>query len=140
MTKITTDNAAAINAKLASVNGKATSFTVCSAAAVAALAAEAEAMLEERGVPKALRRGCTYTYTPAGPTASAYKYAAKSTHVRLERRSSDWYLASASSCDVWPREKARSVLHITPAARDAMVAHALRGCVVHHGVLLVEAA
>lgn len=140
MIRITDSNHAAIAAELAAVNGKATSFTIGSAVTVAALAAEAEAMLRRRGVPQTLRRGCTYSYTPAGPTASAYQYAAKSTHVKIERRSSDWYLVSASSCDVWPRDKERSVLHITPAARDAMIAHALRGCVVHPAAVLGEAA
>lgn len=129
MIKISLDNREKINAMLAKANGKASAFVI-SAGDIIKLADEAEAMLADRGVPKALRPGCAYSYTPAGPSASAYKYAAASTHVRLQRRSGDWYLVEARRQDVWPRQKENQVMHITEAARDAMIAHALRDCAV----------
>lgn len=106
---------------LDAVNGKATSFTICSPTDVRTYAREAEGLLETRGIPQALRVGTTVTVTPAGPAANAYKHAAVSTRITLERREKGaWRLINVERCDVWPRQTARQIVTISPAAAEAV--------------------
>ena len=117
---------APIEAALRAVNGRAKSFTITYACDIRAIADEAEKALETSGIPKAERAGARVAYRPAGPRASAYKYAAASTVIELERSTSGiWYLTSVRDCVVYPRQDRTFSLTISEAQRDAVIKHAL---------------
>jgi len=115
-----------VEAALRAVNGRAKSFTIKYASEIRTIADEAEKALETSGIHKAARSGARVTYRPAGPRASAYKYAAASTAIELERSSSGiWYLMSVRDCVVYPRQDRIFTLTIDEAQRDAVIKHAL---------------
>lgn len=128
MTKIEFKNIAAIAAALAAVNGTATAHTLV-ASDIISLANTAEATLEQRGVPKTHRTGAAYTYSPAGPGAARYKFAAISTFVKIIRRSGGWYLDTTQRVAVYPRQKEHRCLIITDTQQQAIISHALRGTI-----------
>ena len=121
--KITADNAAKINAVLAEANGKATSHTIRSWVLVDSVADEAESRLS--ALPKADRKGATLTHTPAGPSASSYKYAAQTTRILIERRATGWFLISAARAEVYPRAPQRDVMTISTDQRDEIARRAV---------------
>ena len=121
--RITMNNAAKIWAALDAANGKATSHTIRSAATVCDIAADAESRLS--ALPKAERKGATLTHTPAGPSASSYKYAAQTTRILIERRATGWFLISAARAEVYPRAPQRDVMTISPAQRDEIARRAV---------------
>ena len=125
--KIAQQNATKIYEALASVNGKAVSFTISTYSAVAAYAAAAEKMLEQSQLPKAERGGVVAQIRPAGPSASAYKYAAKSTTIRIERGPTYWFLVGVSETTVYPKEAESIAVTISPAQRDTIARKALAG-------------
>tara|TARA_R110000822_G_scaffold21722_8_gene68731 strand:+ start:1980 stop:2432 length:453 start_codon:yes stop_codon:yes gene_type:complete len=125
--KIAQQNATKIYEALAAVNGKALSFTISSYSAVAAYAAAVETMLEQSQLPKAERNGVVAQIRPSGPSASAYKYPARSTTIRLERGPKDWFLVGASETTVYPREAKSIAVTISPAQRDTIAQKALAG-------------
>ena len=115
-----------IEAALRAVNGRAKSFALTYASEIRAVADEAENALEASGIPKAERAGARLAYRPAGPSARAYKYAAASTVIEIERSSSGiWHLTSVRDCVVYPRQARTFVLHISETQRDAVIKHAL---------------
>ena len=75
---------------LKNVNGKGHSFCITRMNELVELAQRAESRLQKQGVTKKNRKGATVTYTPKGPTASSYKYSAKSTRIVMERNSASW--------------------------------------------------
>ena len=93
----------AINAALDKVNGKAVAHTINTYAGVALIADRAEDLLDERGVTQKGRVGTTVIYTPSGPSASSYKYAAVSTTITLKRVADGWRLIDATRTSVWPK-------------------------------------
>lgn len=123
--KIAQQNATKIYDALASVNGKAVSFTISTYSAVAAYAAAVENMLEQSQLLKAERGGVVAQIRPSGPSASAYKYAAKSTTIRLERGPKDWFLVGVSETTVYPRHTESVAVTISPAQRDTIARKAL---------------
>lgn len=123
--KITTDNRAAIEAALQTVNGKATAFTVTDPNAVVILANEGEARLAV--VNKANRAGTTLTYRPAGPSANAYKYGTISTRVMLRRGGDAWFLTDVERVEVFPKQAELNLLIISKAATEDVHRHAMRG-------------
>lgn len=129
MTKIKIDikNRAAIEAALAAVNGRATSFTITSYLDVEGYANSAEKQLAASQLPKNERSGVTAVATPAGPSANAYKYAAKSTSIRIQRGATGWFLLGVSETSVYPRQSERLSLTITPKQRDTIAAKAVAG-------------
>jgi len=118
-------NVAAVNAALADVNGKASAFAITSWAQVMEVAQEAERRLEAAGLPKATRKGAVVAYRPAGPSAKAYKYAARSTRVTITRGSSDWYLTDVQAVSVYPRSVEQTATNISPEQRAIIIDHAL---------------
>ena len=52
---------------------------------------------------EAERTGATATFIPAGPSANAYKYAAKSTRLSMARRATGWYLTEVAEAHVYPK-------------------------------------
>ena len=114
--KITLANAAKINAALDAANGKATSHTIRACSEVIAIADDAEARLSV--LPKSERKGATLVHIPAGPSAKSYKYAVKTTRLRMERRATGWFLISAERAEVYPRAKQCDSMTISPAQHD----------------------
>jgi hypothetical protein len=115
----------------AAVNGKADSFTLSATDAINA-AVDAEKMLADKGVPKASRGGTCYTVSSAGPSANAYRHAAIGTRYTLRRNTKGhWLLDSVDRISVYPKQTRRETLTVTPAARDAIVRHALAGIEIH---------
>ena len=113
----------AVAAALQAVNGKANSFTIRHLFDIAEIAKRAEATLD--ALPRSQRPGVTLTYTPAGPTAAAYKYGAVSTELKLARTVGGWYLTGVERTTVYPREKERLDIHITGEQADIVTAKAL---------------
>lgn len=124
--KIKVSDVAAVNAALAAVNGKATAHTITSPEWVKALANDTEKLLEGRGLAKAERNGTTLTYTPMGPSANKYKYAATSTRITLQRGSKEWYLTNVERVDVWPKNPERNIINISKAQADMIMAASLK--------------
>ena len=125
--KITTENAAKINEALDAVNGKATAFTIHFYDDVMKYAEAVEKMLEKSQLPKAERSGAAAQIRPAGPSTNAYKYAAKSTTIRIERGSKDWFLVNVSETSVHPKQNESIRITISPAQRDTITRKALEG-------------
>lgn len=123
--KITTENATKIVDALATVNGKANSFTISTYHDVATYAEAVEKRLADSHLLKAERAGVSASIRPAGPWATAYKYAAKSTAVTIERGSKDWFLIAVTETSVYPKQPESIRIKITPAQRDAIARKAL---------------
>jgi hypothetical protein len=128
--KIERKNSDAIEAALAAVNGKATTFTITSYVDVADYAEQAEKKLEKSLLPKAERIGAKVFVTPDGPAAKAYKYSTKSTSLNIERGSTGWFLVGVASITVYPKETGRLKITITQAQRDTIQAKAVADYVV----------
>ena len=128
--KITAANAAKINAALDAANGKATSHTIRSWVLVDTIAEAAESRLA--ALPKAQRKGATLVHVPAGPSASAYKYAAQTTRLRMERRATGWFLVSAERAEVYPRAPQRDVMTISSEQRDEIARRAVAEFNIHN--------
>lgn len=128
--KIETAKADQIQAALDEVNGKASAFTLQYFYEVAGYAEEVERNLEKSGLPKDERAGVVAEFTPAGPTTRAYKYAAKSTTIQIERGSSAWYLTKVLGTVVHPKQSARRTIRITPEQRDTIQRKAIEGYLV----------
>ena len=117
----------AITNALRAVNGKAASFAITDPVAVVNVAERAEALLTKRGVTKANRKGARVVFCPAGPSASAYKYGAKSTQIVLERNSQGWRLVEVTETKVYPRSGERFGLTVSEAAAADITRHAFDG-------------
>lgn len=128
--KICQQNASAIMQALAAVNGKAASFTIAGYTTVADFAEKIEARLSLSGLPKGERAGVKATFKPAGPSANAYKYAAKSTAVTIERGAKDWYLTGVVETVVYPRQKETVLIKISAAQRDTIARQAIEPYIV----------
>jgi hypothetical protein len=123
--KITKDNASKIEAALKEVNGAATSFTIRLAGEVMGYADDIEKQLEKSQLPKANRSGVIAIITPAGPSAKAYGYAAKSTTVTIQRGAKDWFLISVREASVYPRQNRRDTIKITEAQQSIIASKAV---------------
>jgi hypothetical protein len=121
--KIDTANNEALNAALDKVNGKATSFTITCGGELMSIANRAEKKLEI--LPKAMRKGVKVSFRPSGPSANSYKYAAKSTHVTIERGSTGWFLTDVTEAHVNPKQPERFNVQITPAQAEEIKARAI---------------
>lgn len=116
----------AIEDELETVNGRSESFTITSARAVRDIADAAEKRLADAGVPVAQRVGAVVAYRPNGPSASAYKYAARTTRITLRRVKDGWRLVGVARSDVWPREPEVFTITIGPDVADTVAKHALK--------------
>lgn len=113
--KLNIQNNSAINAELLKVNGRAESFTVTCTKQILEAIKGAERKMS--AIPKAKWKGAKVMFRPAGPSANAYKYNAKSTRVFIERGATDWFLVNIQPDAVSPKEK--EFLHITISADQA---------------------
>ena len=117
--KIFTGNASAIKAALAAANGSATAHTFTDIEDVYCAADAAEAQLIKL-VSKKLASGAVYISQSGGALPNAYKHSRKVTTIRLERRSSDWWLVAVVCHDAY-REAGKSRLTLTETQRDFAV-------------------
>ncbi len=117
---------APITEALHAVNGRASSFAITLGSEVRAYARDVQAKLDNAGIPQADQVGTTATITPSGPTAKAYKYAAAATRITLLRGvKGAWYLTGIERVEVYPKQPGRCYVTISPAARDAVIRHAM---------------
>ena len=116
---------AKIVAALLDVNGKSSSHTYTTAGEVRRVAQDAEERLASLSIPKALRSGGIFMAQSGSNLPSAYKYAATTTTITLERGSSGWFLIGVRRRDWWPRSTPRHVLQLT-ATQDAAAIERLR--------------
>jgi hypothetical protein len=100
--KITAENAGAIEAALANVNGRASAHTFTAFDQIEALALRGEEKLEELGIPKSARNGAIYDASSGGSVAKRYKSARLITLVQLQRKTAGWYLVAVGVATVWP--------------------------------------
>ena len=122
--QIKPENGPEIKARLDDVNGRATSFTVSTFAAVAEIAQLAEERIKVLTVSS--RPGVRATYTPAGPWARAYRYASASTRLCLERRRSGWVLTDVQRTEVYARTPKKLLLSVTPKQAAEITRRALQ--------------
>jgi hypothetical protein len=120
---ITPSNRDKIEEALKAVNGRAQSFTVQRYSEVEAVMRRVEDRLAM--LPKSERVGATAAYTPAGPSANAYKYRAASTQLSMERRATGWFLTGVEATEVFPRQGERLTVAISESQRDEIARRAV---------------
>lgn len=118
-------NLALIQSALDEIQGRAYADTL-TAKDVIDLAAAAESAMDNTGIAASYRQGATFSSTPSGPSANAYKYGRVGTAVVLERKSRGWSLIRAIRVTVWPKQRGRDVLTITPAQKVVIFRLAMR--------------
>jgi hypothetical protein len=119
--KIDIKHAAALEAALAAVNGKAKGHTYTDACELIDLAAKAEAELENLHIRKEARGDSIYTQTSGGKVANAYNNMRIATQVKFRRGSSAWYLVDVKQVRVGTSGGGKSHLSITSYAEQAMI-------------------
>lgn len=112
-------NAVAIKASLDAANGKSTAHTYTDASDIWRAADAAEAQLIKM-VTKKLASGAVYTSQSGDKLPNAYQNSRKVTTIRLERRSSDWWLVAVVCHDAY-KEAGKSRLTLTQTQRDFAV-------------------
>ena len=118
--KITEVKATDIDAVLSEINGKAVSHTA-SHREIFNLAAAMEEKLDALGIPKKDRAGALASGMSGGSVPSAYKWTRTVNRFTIERKSSEWFLISASRSDIWGNASA-SKLALTTKQRDIALA------------------
>lgn len=117
----------AVEAALKAVNVGAERYAITHWYEVHQVVEEAEKRLERAGVPKSKRAGIAVTYTPAGPQAKAYKYAAASTRIVVRRRSADWILEAVTKTEVYPTAGETLIIEVDAEQEEMIRRHAMRG-------------
>jgi hypothetical protein len=130
-TKITDD--IKIDAALAAINGRAASHTFTDAAEVAKIAAEAEALLENLGIPTKVRAGAVFFAQSGSRLPTSYKYTAIVTIVQLSRKSNGWYLTDVRTARRHLNSQPGRKLMLTIAQDDLAIAHLRRAYLVQGG-------
>lgn len=127
--RITKSNAAAIEAALKDVNGRAEAHVYSTYGEIEALAKEAEARLESLGLPKATHRsGSRWIETSGGAVANSYAKKGLSrtaTRVTLSRRPTGWFLWSAEVAMIGASGGGKGALILT-IEQDAEAVRRLR--------------
>ena len=119
--KITEANAAAIEAALKQVNGRAEQHAYTTFGEIENLAAAAEKKLLGL-VFKKDAAGASYRETSGGKVPNSYKQSRNATSVTLIRKSAGWYLASATATTVWGDGGGNGSLTLTQEQAEAAVA------------------
>ena len=99
--KIEEANAQAIEAALKAANGKAKDHVYKEFGEILFLAQYAEQSMERMGIAKARRAGASVEATSGKPVPNAYKYSRAASRVKVERRSSAWYLTDIELVTIW---------------------------------------
>jgi len=117
---------AKIEDALRSVNGTASCHTYSSASDILAIAQEAEARLDQLGLPKKDRTGAVATKTSGSKMPKAYKYRRIATYVKLVRGSRDWYLTCALKVEIYPDTPDRRLSIILTEEQDKLAVETFR--------------
>ena len=123
--QITEKNAAAIEAALAEVNGRAEAHAYTSFSEIEQLAKAAEARLSALGILKKNAQGARWTETSGSEVSNAYAKKSRSrtaTTVRLERKSAGWYLVQANKTEIWQQGGGAGRIALTPAQAEQAIA------------------
>lgn len=99
--KINESNRAAITAALVAANGRATEHTFNGATSIIGVATMAEAKLELLGLNKTQRVGARAVSRSGGPVAKSYRYKRITTHIKILRGSTGWFLTEITSNEGW---------------------------------------
>lgn len=112
--KIVADNAAAIEAALAAVNGKSAKHTYTLANEIIYIAESAESNLMSLLARKSGLKGAVVTATSGGSALpNSYKYTRQVTHVKLERRSTHWWLVVVEKGELFSNQSGEVRLALT---------------------------
>ena len=109
---------------LLAVNGKSESFAITQYYEIIDVCQQIEQHLDARGVSKSAMAGTTAFYTPAGPSANAYKYAANSTRISLKRIADGWRLTAIDKTKVYPKQPERLDITIGEKTQSAIMRRA----------------
>ncbi len=122
--KITEENSAAIEAALKAVNGRACQHAYTAYLDLEVMAEAAEKRLEKMGLPKSRRSGAAWSETSGAAVSNSYAkkgFSRPATSVRLERRSSAWYLVSAIATTIGQQGGGAGRLILTKAQDEEVV-------------------
>ena len=123
--KITPENAAAIEAALAKVNGRGSRYAIArfdGCDGVNAEAYRAERKLEALGIPKSKRAGARFEVCSGGSVAKNYPYPRNVTSLVLLRRGPGWYLVEARGHALFSDQTGYGRLSLTAGQDAAAVA------------------
>lgn len=84
-------------------------------------AAEAEAFLKEKDLPKKLWKDTMVTFQSGAPCPSSYKYSRACHYVRLIRGIKDWFLVSIIRTDQSPTEGHDFKIHLTQQQKVELI-------------------
>lgn len=121
--KIILSNDDAIAVALLTVNGKAERHAFTVYFEIEDLAEDAEAKLEELGIPKAMRAGAMYHATSGNDVPASHMkkgFSRPATYVRLERRAGGWYLASIAATVIYQKGGLKQLSLTAEQAQRAM--------------------
>lgn len=121
--KITAENMDAIESALLAVNGKAKEHVFTAAIELLHISDRAEGRLDAIGIPKADRKGARFIQESGEKLPSAYKYAARTTRVVIERRASGWWVIDISESSIYPASKPFQRMTLTEAQDAKAVAN-----------------
>ena len=116
-----------VSKTLSSTNGRSAAFTITDPEDLPLIAQQAEKKLLARGVKKKNLPGTKVDFTPSGPTASSYKYSAKSTRVVMLRGAKSWYLVKTEEATVYPNSPEKMKILISEATQQNIILQALQG-------------
>jgi hypothetical protein len=121
--KISPENRAAIEKALRVVNGRASQHCFDRYSEIIEIVGEAEQWLTDK-LPKKLWRGTQYEQQSGRVLAKAYKYAARTTTIRIERRASGWFLRAITPSTLWPDSHPAENVFLTKAQSDEFLRRA----------------
>jgi hypothetical protein len=122
-----------IDAALAAINCRAASHTFTDAAQLAKIAEEAEALLEDLGIPKKDRAGAAFFAQSGSRLPTSYKYSVIVTIVQLSRKSNGWYLTDVRTAKRHLNSTPGRKLMLTTAQDDLAIANVRRAYLVEGG-------
>jgi len=109
----------------ASINGKATSWTV-DHEEVTELLEKAEKDLGNRGFTRNEMNGVTVKVTTAGPSTKSYKYTVTANEFKARMSPKGWRILSFDKAGVYPGTPARRSFEVSQEKHDIVVQRALR--------------
>ena len=119
--KVSKENAAAIEAVLHAANGKSYSHAYTSFAEIVGVANFAEQELTKLLGGKTNWTGATVHDRSGGELPNSYKYSRQCTAIKLERKSTGWFLSSASSVLAY-KEAGKTSLVLTQKQDELAIA------------------
>ncbi len=105
-----------IEALLASVNGRATRWTIGKVSEVRIAADKAELQLANVRLPQKDRIGATAIAYGDAPDRSAYKYGVDSTRIHLRRYADGWRIMAAARVALYPKDSRASKIKVSLCA------------------------